>query len=713
MGLVLGNARYYAERQVTKGGCVVVFIEINNNKENMMKFTNFNGMMLPLWESFTMSGFLEELNTMHQEGIALADAIALLPEPTFADLVNKFEALDLKRNLHIRFLGHMKSVDLDSFPGISKLEEECLAREIAYSTNLYFHQGFYRAHIFVREHAYGQLNAEQRYILDESIKAFELNGVALPKEQQDRLRTIYEEIERLQSLFETNVVEATDGWSLHVTDKEKLVGIPEDVIRSAAQFAESKELPGYLISQKTNVVLTVLDYAENRELREELWRAFSARASEISPLGAEFDNGPVMVKLLELRAEAAGILGLPSHAAKSIRTKMSGVVGVDGVSDFLATLAKASLPKSEEDRTMLKAFAKSELGLDEMLPWDTGFVARAYKDKFLAVNDEEVRDYLPARKVMEALFGLLQRFYGCTFRKAEVSVWHPSVQFYEVCDKNGKVFAGFYVDLLARPGKRGGAWMNDLGWHVSHDGINELPIGFLCCNFRTPSDGGEPYLLHDDVDTTFHETGHVFHHLLSKSNYFKTAMMHVEWDAIELPSQLMQHWAWDKSMLRTMSQHKETGKPLPDSLIDAMLRAKHYLAGLGYGRQFGLALFDWNLHKEKPVDLDGIMATYRNAMSIATSVPVHESGRGPHNFTHAFGGGYDAGYFSYSWANSLVADVANAFDEAGEEGQVEVAARYRDEILAWAARRPMIESFRAFRGRNPDPKYLIPYIGLS
>lgn len=678
-----------------------------------MKFTNFNGLTLPLWESFTTEGFLDELKELHQNGLALADEIAALPAPTFADVVNRFEVLDLKRFMHIRTLLHMKNVDMDRYPGISKLEEECLARDIAYSANLRFHQGFYRAHIFVRENEYGQLTEEQRYILDQSIKGFELNGVALPKEQQDHLRVIFEEIERLQSQFETNVTSATDGWSLHVTDKERLVGIPEDVIKSAAKLAESKELSGYLISQKTNVVLSVLDYADDRSLREELWRAFSARASEISPLGAEFDNGPVMVKLLELRAKAADLLGLPSHAAKSIRTKMSGAVGVEGVSDFLAKLASASLPKSEEERTMLKQFAKNELGIDEMLPWDTGYVARLYKDKFLAVSDEEIRDYFPASKVMEALFGLLQRMYGCSFKKAEVSVWHPSVQFYEVCDKDGKVFAGFYVDLLARPGKRGGAWMDDLGWRIDHDGVGELPVAFLCCNFRTPSDGGEPYLLHDDVVTTFHENGHVFHHLLTRVHYFSTAMMHVEWDAVELPSQLLEHWAWDKNMLRSMSAHRVTGEVLPDALIDAMLRAKHYLAGLGYGRQFGLALFDWNLHKEKPVDLDGIMNTYRSAMSIATNVPVHESGRGPHNFTHAFGGGYDAGYFSYSWANSLVADVAAAFDEVGKDGELAIAARYRDEILAWGSSRPIIESFRAFRGRNPDPKYLIPYIGLE
>jgi oligopeptidase A len=392
---------------------------------------------------------------------------------------------------------------------------------------------------------------------------------------------------------------------------------------------------------------------------------------------------------------------------------MSGAVGVEGVSDFLAMLASASHPKSEEDRVLLKEFARSELGLDEMFPWDTGYVSRLYKDKFFAVHDEEIREYFPASKVMEGLFGLLQRMYGCTFRKAEVSVWHPSVQFYEVCDGDGNVFAGFYVDLLARPGKRGGAWMDDLGPRISHDGINTLPVAFLCCNFRTPSSGGEPYLLHDDVVTTFHETGHVFHHLLTKVHYFATAMMHVEWDAVELPSQLLEHWAWNKAMLRAMSAHKETGSPLPDTLIEKMLLSKHYLAGLGYGRQFGLALFDWNLHKEKPVGLDGIMATYRDALGVATSVPVHEGGRGPHNFTHAFGGGYDAGYFSYSWANSLVADVAAVFDEAGEEGLVEIATRYRDEVLAPGASRPIIESFRAFRGRNPDPKYLIPYIGLN
>lgn len=698
---------------MTNGGCVLAFIEINTNKEKMMKYNNHNGLTLPVWESFTTDGFLDELKALYQEGLALADEVALLVQPTFADVVNCFEVLKLKQNLHLRALMHLKSVNMNAYEGISKIEEEALALESTYNTHIDFHQGLYRAHIFVREHEYDQLNLEQRYIVDKAIKHFETNGVTLPKEQQDRLRAIREEIVRLQSLFETNVVNATDGWFLHVTDSQRLVGLPEDVIASAAKLAESKGKEGYLLSQKADVVLTVLDYADDRLLREELWHAFSTRASEISPLGAAFDNGPVMVKLLELRAESAAILGLPSHAAQSIRTKMAGATGVEGVSDFLSALTQASLPKSAKDREMLIQFAANELGLNDVLPWDLGYVARVYKDKFLAVDDEEVRDYLPAGKVMEALFGLLSRFYGCTFKKAEVSVWHPSVQFYEVCDKEGKLFAGFFVDLLAREGKRNGAWMNDLGWRIHHDGVEQLPVALLCCNFRTPSDGSEPYLLHDDVDTTFHETGHVFHHLLTKANYFATAMMHVEWDAVELPSQLLQHWAWKKDMLRAMSAHKETGEPLPDTLIDAMLQSKHYLAGLGYGVQFGFALFDWNLHKEKPVDLMGIMSCFRESMHTSTASPVHYAARRPNNFTHAFGGDYDAGYFSYAWANSLVADVVAAFDEAGPEGEVAVAERYRDEILAYGSSRPIIESFRAFRGRNPDPKYLIPHIGLN
>lgn len=679
----------------------------------MMKYTNHNGLTLPLWESFTTDGFLEELRELHQKGLSLADEIAALPAPTFADIVNRFEALDVQRILHIRTLSHLKNVNMDAYPGISNVEEECFALESAYSANLDFHQGLYRAFLFAREHEYDACTDEQRHILDQTIKSFEQNGVGLPEEKQQRLRALYEEIARDQSLFETNVVSATDGWSLHVTDERRLVGIPLDIIKSAAKLAESKSLPGYLLSQKTNVVISVLDYAEDRSLREELWRAFSARASELGPTGDQFDNTPVMVRLLKSRYEVAELLGLSSHAAHSIVPKMSGAVGVDGVSRFLETLTQASLPKSREEREMLQSFAAKEFAIDEMQPWDTGYVSRTYKDRFLAVDDEEIRNYLPAGKSIEGLLVLIQKFFGCSLREAKVSVWHPSVRFFEVCDGSGKVFAGFYIDLLARPGKRGGAWMDDLGWRLDHEGVSQLPVAFLCCNFRTPSDGGEPYLLHDDVVTIFHETGHVFHHLLTRVHYFATAMMHVEWDAVELPSQLLEHWAWDKDMLRAMSAHKDTGAALPDELIEKMLRAKHYLAGLGYGRQFGLALFDWNLHKEKPVEMDGIMSCFREAMLTASASPIHDSARGPNNFTHAFGGGYDAGYFSYSWANSLVADVAAAFDEAGEERLVEVATRYRDEILAKGASRPIIESFRAFRGRDPEPKYLIPYIGLD
>ncbi len=679
----------------------------------MMKYTNHNGLTLPLWESFTTEGFLDELKEFHQKGLALADEVAALPAPTFADVVNRFEELDVIRNLHVRTLSHMKSVSLDAYPGIDKIESDCYAQESAYESNIDFHKGLYQAHLYVRAHEYERLDAEQRYIIDERIKQFEQNGVSLPEQKQARLRELYEEIARDQSLFETNVVGATDGWSLSVHDRERLNGVPGDVIRAAAQLAKEKDVEGFLISQKTNVVLTVLDYAEDRSLREELWRAFSTRASELGPAGAEFDNTPVMERLLRNRNESAVLLGFSSHAEHSLQPKMSGSVGVEGVTNFLATLAGASLPKSYSDRTILQDFAAQELGITDIQPWDIGYVSRVYKDRFLAIDDEEIRDYLPAGKVIDGLLGLIQRFYGCTLRESKVSVWHPSVRFFELCDESGEVFGGFYIDLLARPGKRGGAWMNDLGWRLDHDGIKQLPVAFLCCNFRTPSGGGEPYLTHDDVVTTFHETGHVFHHLLARAHYFDSAMMYVEWDAIELPSQLMEHWAWSKDMLRDMSAHKDTGAQLPRELIDKMIAAKHYLAGLVYGRQFGLALFDWNLHKKEPVAIDGIMSCFRDAMSHTSASPVHEGARGPHNFTHAFGGGYDAGYFSYSWANSLVADVAAAFDDAGKDGEVAVALRYRDEILAPGASRPIAESFRAFRGRNPDPKYLIPYIGLN
>lgn len=678
-----------------------------------MKFQKLHGLSLPVWKSFTTEGFLEALKRYHQAGLALADEVAALPRPTYNDVICRFEHLDCQRLMHIRILGHLKNVDMDAYPGIAKLDREGAKRERAYNADLDFHKGLYNAYLFVHAHEYDTLTLEQRYIIDEGIKGFEQNGVGLARKEQKCLRAALKEIAQLESTFETHVVKSVDAWSLQVTDEKRLAGIPLDVVKSAEKRAKKKKRPGYLFSQKSDVVLAVLEYADDRSLREELWHAFSLRASSSCPTPAKYDNSPIMVQLLALRDGAARLLGRTSHAMNSIQPKMSGAVGVEGVSNFIESLARVTHEKAMHDRKMLEDFAAQELGITDFQPWDFGYVSRIYKDKFLAVEDEKVRDYLPAGKVFEGLMGLMQRLFGCTLREAAVDTWHPDVRFYEVCDKNGKVFAGFYVDLLARQGKRSGAWMDDLGWRLNHDGIKSLPVAFLCCNFRTPSDGGEPYLLHDDVVTVYHETGHVFHHLLTRANYAQSAMMHVEWDTVELPSQLLEHWAWDRDMLRAMSAHKETGEAIPDGLIDAMLRAKHYLAGTYHGWLFGLALFDWNIHKGAPLDYSGIMSAFHDALITSNAVPVHDYGRGPNNFTHAFGGGYDAGYFCYSWALSLVADVAAAFAEAGKDGEAAVAARYCEEILARGASRPMIESFRAFRGRNPDPLYLIPYLGLN
>lgn len=679
-----------------------------------MKLETRNGLTLPIWETFKLEGFIDNLNAYCKRGLELADEIALIPNPTFDDVIIPFVLHSKENNLILSALGHLKQTVLDKYTGISEIQEEATQISSAYANALSFHKGLFQAYVKVRDSKdFSLLTDEQKYIITEGIKSFELNGINLPKEEQERLKILSERGSLLENKFETNVTMSTEAWTLDLTDDSRLKGVDSDSIEMFRKEANRKGFSGYSISLKTGPYLAIQHLAEDRSLREEMWRAYASRASKTAKGGSGFDNSDIIVELIRIRNEEAKILGFSNYCELSISNKMAGGVGVIGVDKFFETLMTATLKKSELEISELSKFAMEEYGIDEIMPWDTNFLILKHKAKLFSVDDEEIRNYFPTQNVIDGFYSTMTRLFGCTFKEnKEVSVWHPDVKFYEVCNENGDVFAGFYVDLFERKGKRGGAWMDDYNKRIKLPGINELPTAFLICNLKDVGNG-KNYLSHDEIKILFHEGGHVLHHLLTEANYPNTNMMGVEWDTVELPSQLLEEWAWKKDFLQSISVHKETGESIPDELFERMIQSKNHMSGLYNGRQVAFGLYDWEIHKKSSVTEDEFLQDFKIAFEKSVATKVHPDQRGPQTFAHIFAGGYSAGYFSYNWANCLVADVWSAFKEAGIEHEKDVATRYKNEILAYGAMRPLVDSFRAFRGLNPKPELLIPFLGLE
>ncbi len=677
-----------------------------------MEYIENNGLKLPNWNTFKLDGFIDNIKDLIESGIILADEIANLENPSFIDVVERFNKLRADILLKITVLNHLKSVLSKQYPGIEQVDEESSKLLSNFDSKLNFHYGLYSAYKKVKAaKEFSTLNEEEKHIVNEAIKNFELNGVNLSEEKQEELKKLKEREAELGSKFSSNSVKATDAWALHITDSSQISDLPIEIISIYEEEAKQKGLDRYVIPLKFGSYIAALELSNNREIREKLWRAYNARCSEIGygENALEFNNSEIITELIKNRARQAEILGFKNYSELSISTKVAGSVGISGVDDFLNTIATSSIKKSLDEKAELITFHKDEFGIEELRPWDIARISFLHKEKFYSLNDEEVRNYFPAKKVITGLTSLIEKLFDCTILENDnVSVWHPSVKFYEVRDSNGKVFAGFYVDILERAGKKGGAWMESLTYKEKDN--SSLPVALLVSNFRD-SKTEESYLSHSEVTTLFHEMGHVFHHLLSKTNYISSGIMNVEWDAIELPSQLLEEWAWKKDILKSISCHKETNEALPDEIFNKIVASRNYLSGISAGAQTGLGLFDWNIHKEKEITIDKVLNIYSECFKKSSALEVHKDARRPHTFSHIFGGGYSAGYFSYNWANAMVADIANIFNESNDEKAT--ANKYKTEILEYGSSRPFMESFRAFAGRDLETKHLIPFLGLE
>ena len=563
---------------------------------------------------------------------------------------------------------------------------------------------------------FATLSPARQRIIDNELRGFRLSGAELSDEQKPRFQAIQEELASLGAKFSENVLDATNAFAHVVTDQAELAGLPDDVIAAARESAEKAGVEGWKFGLKMPSYLPVMQYADSRSLRETFYRAYSTRAAEIDNgfSKPEWDNGPLIGKLLALRTEEAKMLGYNNYAEVSLVPKMAD--STDQVLGFLRELAVKAKPFAEKDLAELQAFAKDELGLDTLQPWDVTYVSEKLRVARYAFSEQEVKEYLPEHKVLQGLFGVVEKLYQINIKPDSGPVWHPDVRFFRI-ERDGELIGQFYLDLYARDTKKGGAWMDSAITRRRISGGIETPVAYLVCNFPSPVGGKPATFSHDDAITLFHEAGHGLHHLLTRIDDLAVSGIHgVEWDAVELPSQFMENFCWEWDVVREMTAHAETGEPLPKELFDKMLAAKNFQSGMGTVRQLEFSLFDLLLH----MDFDPARQSYMDLLAevrkeVAVLVPPAWH-RFPNSFSHIFAGGYSAGYYSYKWAEVLSADAFAAFEEAaGPAGSVlhaETGERFWNEILAVGGSRPALESFKAFRGREPQVDALLRHSGM-
>lgn len=548
-----------------------------------------------------------------------------------------------------------------------------------------------------------------RVAVERSIRDRTLAGVALDDAGRDRFRDIMTELSALQTEFASAVLDATDAWTLHLTDPARLAGLSDADRAMMADAAAARGLDGWVVTLQQPSVVAVLTFAEDRDLRFRVYEAYGTRASDQGPNAGAFDNGDRIRRILALRHEAAALLGYPDPVAHSLATKMAPDVGE--VLSFLRDLAGRARPHARAELAELAAFAADHLAIDNLEPWDVGFAADRLKRHAHALDQAEIKAYFPVERVLSGWQALLGRLFGITLSpRDDVTTWHRDARYYDVADEHG-VFAGLYLDLHARPGKKGGAWMAPARPFLAESDGASLPVAYLVCNFA-PAGGEQAALLsHDDVSTLLHETGHCLHHLFTRvPRPDISGTSGFEWDAVELPSQLMEDFAWDARVLSAMSGHVDTGEPLPADLFDRMLAARRFQSGMFVVRQIEFAMFDLLLHlgshRDDPV---AVIEMVRDEVAVIRPPAWH---RFPHAFAHIFAGGYASGYYSYLWAELLAADGFAAFTEAGTVDRA-TGDRLRDTILSQGSVRPAIELFRAFRGRDPDPAPMLERRGLA
>ena len=625
-------------------------------------------------------------------------------EPGWETTVLPMELLNHQISRAWSPVSHVNSVV--NTPELRQAYNQCLPLLSDFFTGLGQDQLLYQAYCKTKQDD-DDLSAEQRQVLRLAIQDFRLGGVGLERDKQQLFAENASKLATLQSRFEENLLDAGNAWQRQISDPAIVGGLPASLLESAAASARDENADGWLLRLDQPTYHAVMSHAENRELRESFYEAWVTRASDQGPHAGRWDNFEIMEEIMGLRHANARLLDFDNFAEYSMTPKMAG--SVTEVFSFLTDLAQKSAHRGKEELAELVDFAGKKLAA-----WDLAYYSEKLKQSRCGISEEELRPYFPVDRVLPGLFSLATRLFGIRLEpRNDIDTWHDDTVFYELRAADGELIGGLYVDLYARPAKRGGAWMDECIGRVRTRQVCEQPVAYLVCNFMRPLAGRPALLTHSDVVTLFHEFGHALHHLLTQASYPSVAGINgVPWDAVELPSQLMENFAWEPEVLSMVSGHFETGEPLPQDVVDRLLGSRQFQSGLQMLRQLEFAIFDLRLHADyDPARGARILETLRDVREEISIVPVPDWNRFANGFSHVFAGGYAAGYYSYKWAEVLAADAYAAFSEEGLFNH-EVADRYRQNILAQGGARGAMENFVAFRGRPPRPDALLVQAGI-
>lgn len=631
---------------------------------------------------------------------------------TWDNLIAPLEQADDEFSQAWSPVSHMNSVT--SSDALREAHDACLPILSDYGTFVGQHQGLYQAYKSLHESAeFTSLPQAKKMAIEQSLRDFELSGIGLDDAQKERYGEIAKRLSEITSQFSNQLLDATEAWSKLIVEESELAGLPDTAKAAAKAMAEEKDLSGWLFSLDYPSYQPVMSYSENRALREECYRAFVTRASDQGPNAGEFDNSAIMDEILALRHELALLLGFSSYAHESLATKMAETP--EQVLAFLSELGQRSKEQAKTELAELRAFAQKEFAMSEMASWDLGFYAEKLQQHKYQVSQEILRPYFPEDKVLSGLFYTVSRLFGLRIEEQKgIDTWHKDVRFFNIFDDKNCLRGSFYLDLYARTGKRGGAWMDDCRVRrMTADGLQN-PVAYLTCNFNRPV-GGKPALFtHDEVTTLFHEFGHGIHHMLTQVDVADVSGINgVPWDAVELPSQFMENWCWQEEALAQISGHYETGEPLPKALLDKMLAAKNFQSGMMMLRQLELSLFDFRMHLEydpaKGANIQGMLDEVRSQVAVLTPPSFN---RFQHGFAHIFAGGYAAGYYSYKWAEVLSADAFSRFEAEGIFN-AETGKSFMTNILEMGGSEDPMTLFKRFIGREPNIDALLRHSGIQ
>jgi len=668
---------------------------------------------LPLFSSITPTQIEPAIDHMLKKNRSKIQALLQSNEPvSWGNILQPVEDLDDQLNRAWSPACHLHSVvDNDE---LREAYNACLPKLSDYATEMGQNKDLYLAYKSVSESdEFALLDDAQRKIIENALREFRLSGIELDEDKQQEYKDIKKELSRLQTRFEENLLDATHAWTKHVTDKKSLNGLPESALAQAKQKSLNEDKQGWIFTLDFPSYMPVMQYADDVALRKEMYTAYITRASDLGPNAGQWDNSELMNEILALRHRQAQLLGYESYAHYSLVRKMAN--DINEVLDFLNDLASRSKKMAKQELKALQEFAKSEFGLSKLQAWDMAYYAEKFRQHKYALSQEELRPYFPAPQVIDGLFTIVTRLYGIDVKEREhVETWHEDVRFFDIFDNTGSLRGGFYLDLYTRTGKRGGAWMDECIVRKRSASDVQIPIAYITCNF-TPPIGNDPALLtHDEVITLFHEFGHGLHHMLTLVDYPSVSGINgVPWDAVELPSQFMENWCWEREALDLIGRHHQTGKLISDDIFEKMIAARNFQTGMQMVRQLEFSLFDFRLHLEydskTPVDVQSLLDDVRRQVAV---VVAPEFNRFQHSFSHIFASGYAAGYYSYKWAEVLSADAYSKFEEDGIFNK-HTGNEFLHSILEQGGVKEPMEMFINFRGREPNIDALLKHSGIT